>query len=286
MQAADRGMGIPGAAGAVFLEHVGQPRRVFGEMFERHGAVLDEGDGFALILHRHHDVEARGPHFANRALQLRIEHIDDTAPFGAAVVPGNTEIADQRVERRETARVFVVVFGEFNEKNRLGVTAQERRDGRLVHRDVAGQTQHGAVDQFDGDRLEFDDVLRRGHGLLETPEMAGADGAPSQDRRKLQLDPARKRERAFGADQQMGEIDVVAAGHERIEIVTADPALHLRKPPRDFGGITGGDSEKIANEALRHVHAGFAQAAEMGRSAVGQDGVDRQNIFAGVAVAQ
>jgi hypothetical protein len=67
-------------------------------------------------------------------LQLRIEHIDDTAPFGAALVPGNTEIADQRGKRRETARVFVVVFGEFNEENRLGVTAQERRDGRSIRR--------------------------------------------------------------------------------------------------------------------------------------------------------
>ena len=40
-------------------------------------------------------------------------------------------------------------------------------------------------------------LLNGGHGFLETAEMAGADGAASQDRRKLQLDPPRKRERAF-----------------------------------------------------------------------------------------
>ncbi len=42
MQAADRGMRIPGAAGAVFLEHVCEPRCVIGQMLERHGAVLNE----------------------------------------------------------------------------------------------------------------------------------------------------------------------------------------------------------------------------------------------------
>jgi hypothetical protein len=33
-------------------------RRVFGQVLERHRAVLDEGDRLAVALHRHHDVEA------------------------------------------------------------------------------------------------------------------------------------------------------------------------------------------------------------------------------------
>ena len=48
MQAADRSVGVPGAAGAVLLEHLGQPRGVVGEMLQRHRAILDEGDRLAL----------------------------------------------------------------------------------------------------------------------------------------------------------------------------------------------------------------------------------------------
>ena len=62
MQAADRSVRIPGAAGAVLFEHVGKPRRIVGEIFERHRTVLDEGNRLSLLLHRHHDIEAGGAH--------------------------------------------------------------------------------------------------------------------------------------------------------------------------------------------------------------------------------
>src|SRR6185503_4781798 len=57
VQGADTGMRVPGAAGAVFPEHFGQPVGVFGQMLERHRAVLDERDRLAVAFHRHHDVE-------------------------------------------------------------------------------------------------------------------------------------------------------------------------------------------------------------------------------------
>ena len=44
---------------------------VVGEMLERHRAILDEGDRLALLLHRHHDVEAGGAHIGDRGLQRR-----------------------------------------------------------------------------------------------------------------------------------------------------------------------------------------------------------------------
>ena len=57
-------------------------------------------------------------------------------------------------------------------------------------------------------------------------------------------------ERAFGADQEMREIDVVPAGHECVEIVAADAALHFRKTPLDLGGLARGDGEQIAHQCL------------------------------------
>src|SRR6478735_231124 len=50
-------------------------------MRERHRAVLDERDRFALLLHRHHDVEAGGAHLGDGGLQGGIEHLDHPAPL-------------------------------------------------------------------------------------------------------------------------------------------------------------------------------------------------------------
>ena len=68
---------------------------VFGEMLERHRAILDEGDRLSLLLHRHHDVEAGGAHIGDRGLQRRIEHLDHAAPVRAGLVPAEAEIAHQ-----------------------------------------------------------------------------------------------------------------------------------------------------------------------------------------------
>ena len=116
-----------------------EPRRVIGEMLERHRAILDEGDRFARLLHRHHDVEAGGAHLGDGGLQLRIEHLDHAAPFGAAVVPRHAEIAEQFAEPLQPAQILVVILGEFDEQNRFRIAAQERIDRRLEHRDVARQ---------------------------------------------------------------------------------------------------------------------------------------------------
>ena len=60
MQAAFGGVRIHGAAGAVFGEDGVEPLGVIGQMRQRHRAILDERDRLALLLHRHHDVEAGG----------------------------------------------------------------------------------------------------------------------------------------------------------------------------------------------------------------------------------
>jgi len=43
---------------AVLFEYLRQAVGVLGKVLERHRAVLDEGHGFAVALHGHHDVEA------------------------------------------------------------------------------------------------------------------------------------------------------------------------------------------------------------------------------------
>ena len=292
VQAADRGMGIPGAAGAVLLEDVGEPRGIVRQMLERHRAVLDERDRFALLLHRHHDVEAGGAHIGDGGLQPGIEHVDHAAPCRAGLVPAQAELAHQLLEPHQVAQVLVLVLlGELDEQDRRGITAHHRIDRGLEHRDVAREPQHGAIDQLHRDRPELDDVLRGVHRLGEAAEMAGADPAPSEQRRELQLDLGGEGERALGADENMREIEIVAAGNQRVEIVAADPALHFGKVLFDLVGLARRQREQIARERnerrlSRQVGEIARGRTEMRARPVRQHRIDREHVLAGVAVAQ
>src|SRR5262249_60278023 len=104
-------------------------RGIVGEGGSRDRAVLDEGDGFALLLHRHHDVEPGGARLGDRRLQLRIEYLEHAAPLRAGLVPAETEIAHQVPELHEAAEVVVmVVIGKYEEQKALGLTALDREE--------------------------------------------------------------------------------------------------------------------------------------------------------------
>ena len=63
-------MSIPRARRAVTAEHVLEARSILGEVLERHRAVLDEGDGLSVALHRHNDVHTRLPHAPDPLLKI------------------------------------------------------------------------------------------------------------------------------------------------------------------------------------------------------------------------
>ena len=69
MQAAFGSVRIHGAAGAVPGKDLVEAGGIIGQMRQRHRAVLDEGDRLALLLHRHHDVEAGGAKLGDAGLQ-------------------------------------------------------------------------------------------------------------------------------------------------------------------------------------------------------------------------
>ncbi len=114
MQAADGGMGVPGAAGAVFGEDGGQPVGVVGKIVKRHGAVFDEGHRLAGLLHRHHDVETGGAKLRDRRLQPGVTDRHDAALMAAAAAEAETEIAHRIGERRHAAGILVRLLGEFH----------------------------------------------------------------------------------------------------------------------------------------------------------------------------
>jgi len=126
-----------------------------GEMLERHRAVLNEGDRLTLLLHRHHDVEAGGAHVGDGGLQVGIEDLDHAAPLGAAVAPIEAEVADHFLQLEQTPQIFLgVVVAEFDQQDRFRRLAYEFFQRRLEQRNLAGEFDHRAVDQFDADGLQ------------------------------------------------------------------------------------------------------------------------------------
>jgi len=144
--------------------------------------------------------------------------------------------------------VVLVVLGKFDEQHGLRIAAHDRVDRWAEHRDLARQAQHGAIDELDRGRAELDDVLRGVHRLKEAAEMAGAHRAGAEQRRELELDAGRERERALGADEKMRKIEIVAAGHQRVEIVAADPALQLGETRFDLVRFPRRQRQEIARE--------------------------------------
>ncbi len=282
MEAADRGMRVPGAVGAVLLEHGGEPRRVIREVVERHGAVLDEGDRLPVPLHRHHDVEAFLAHVPHRLLEGGVGGLDHGA--------GEAEIAHQLDQLHQPPPDVVgVLAGEFDEQQRRRLALDEAVDGGAEHGNVARQVDHGAVDQLDRGRAQRHDAPGRRHRLVESREMADAEHAVRRDRLQLELDGIEEGERALRADQQMRH--VVAGIVDHVDVVAADPAQQLGEALGDLGRFAPVQRAHVAHEvaialgcdAVIEIAGHLAHAR---RRAVGQERVDSAHVVHHVAVAQ
>ena len=113
-------------------------------------------------------------------------------------------------------------------------------------------------------------MLGRRHRIVEAREMAGAHRAAAEQRPQLELDLGREAERAFRADENVGEVVDRRIGRERIEIVAADPALHFGKARRDLVGFAKPDGEQVLGERAqlrigRRVFQAGTDRAEMRR---------------------
>ena len=87
MQTPDRGMGIPRSTSAVAFENLGQAGGILRQIGQLDGAILNEGDGFAVVLHRHHDVEPGAAQLRDAGLQFGVGHRGHAAPFRLFVAP-------------------------------------------------------------------------------------------------------------------------------------------------------------------------------------------------------
>ena len=290
MQAAFGGVRVPRTARAVLLEHLGEPVGVVGEMRERHGAVLDEGDRLRRALHRHHDVEPGGAQRGDRRLRAGVQHLDHAAILRAGTVEAVAEIAHHLDEATQTPAVLGVALGELDQQQRRRRAAHHGSERRAEHVDLAGELEHRGIDEFDRDRAQRHQVLRRLHGAAEAPEMAHAEAARAEQRGKFQLDDGGVGEGALGPHQHMREIGSPARGVERVEVVAADAPLHAGEFLPHLVRLARADREQALREVARAGVVELREAgidlAEMHARAVGEHGVDRGHVVAHGAVTQ
>ena len=193
-------MRVPRAARAVLREHLRQAIDVVGEMRQRHRAVLDEGHRLAVALHAHHDVEPGLAHVPQRFLRVRVGHRHDTARQAV--------VAHQLDELRELRHCLVArVADELDQQDRVGRADQRRVDRRAERGIGAREVDHRAIDQLDCRGRKRDDRLGALHRAIERGEIDDAERAMLRQRRKIQRQRTRPRERAFAADQQVREVD-------------------------------------------------------------------------------
>ena len=116
--------------------------------------------------------------------------------------------------------------------------------------------------------------------VWKLPKWHRADRAAAEQRRQLELDPGREAERAFRTHQNVCQVEFIAAGHERVDVVAADPPLHLRETVLDEIGVAGAERQQVAGDrperrTLGQVGKIGRDLSEMRDAAVRQHCVDR-----------
>ena len=165
-------------------EHLGQRVGVFGQVLQRHGAVLDEAHRLAVALQAHHDVEAGLAHLPQRSSaaprrssrrRCRAGRGRPSARPAASslrtsaglVVAGRTRPAGSASGSPISARL------DDRREGRIGAAPARSSCGRPARRAAAG--------------LELDDVLRRIHRLVEGREVHHAQHLGARQRRSCSV---------------------------------------------------------------------------------------------------
>jgi hypothetical protein len=181
-------------------------------------------------------------------------------------------------------------LGELDQQDCVRCAAHEALDGGFQQGDLAAKFDHRAIDQLDRRRAELDQVLCCVHGRVEGREVADTQHRLARARRQLQADGLRIGKRPLRADQEMGQVVGLPTRDQCIDVVTADAAQKVGKAGADFLGLRRAEVQEVAEQVgqgHRQVIAAEmpVHLTEVGLAAVGEDGVDGDDVVAHGAVA-
>ena len=295
MQRAHRGVGIPGALGAVTSKDLREAGRVVRQVFQWHRAVFNEGHRLAVAPQGHHDVEARLADLPKSRLPLGVSHGDHRA--------GQPQVSHEFLQGQEvSAKPLEVLTSKLHQQEGIGLTPAHVHQGILNYgsknRVHAAKLNHGAVHQFNRHRLEPHNRWGHLHRLLEGRKVHNAQHLGPGNGRECQPDGLKRGQGALRSHQQMGQIDAAVGGVgpltlgiEDVKVVAAHAAHHLGPEGPNLGRdllcnlMEPGDERPKPLAVQLHLGA-IAEGRKPGQGAVVQDGVDRPHVVHHVAVVQ
>ena len=271
MQAADRGVRVPGAFGTMLLKYFGQSPRVFSKVGQWHCAVFDETYRFAIALHRHHDIESGFPHFPYGLLQVRIGNFHHAA--------GETQIGHQHRQLFQFRDLLgVMLTGKFNKQHAIGLALQKRVNRFFINRDATRQIKHLAIHQFNGRRPQLHDVLCGIHAVVKTWEMTDTQSLMFRQLTQLQMDALEVAERTLRPHQQFRQIESVR--RQAVKVVTCHTSGDGKHPVANFVLLARIERmHRLDNRPETLAVIGFQRThAEMEALVFTQPRVDAQNV--------
>ena len=206
-----------------------------------------------------------------------------------------------------------IVAGEFDEHQRLGL-ADDEVEIVAIFEAFFGQPQDQAIEQLGGRRMAVENRADRGHGMGHRIEMQHDHAPHVGQRQQVHQRLGNDAQSTFGADQQLGQVEVGAGkharfalfrfggqrrrgeatralGHELVEVVTAHAAQDRRKAGHDLVAILGHDPRHFAMHvadqvaaALRHRQVVGRQRSERGGRGVREHDVERDHAVDRLAV--
>ena len=146
---------------------------------------------------------------------------------------------------------------------------------------------HRPVNQLDCRRPQRHEMPGCLHRCAEGRKMADADDLVARKGRELQLDGFIERECSLGSDQQVGKVVRPGARNQRVDVVASHPPQDVGEFGGDLVGLAGAEGEHLVDQRCRRAPpaAVAVDAAELGTRSVGQQRIDRHDVFAHPTIA-
>ena len=241
-----------------------------GQIGQRDGAIFDEGDRFAVALHRHHDVQPGLAHFGDLRLKARIG--------GAHDGPRIAEIAHRLVQFGEFGEKWRLLMAvEFDDQQGVGLALDHAVNGGAEDRNGAAEVDHRAIHQFHCFRVELDQMLGGIHRRAEIRELADAEHFARLDRREFEFHARREGQRALTADENAREI----ARLQAIDVVAADATQDVGEACCNLRRLARAEIAQQGHQRCRIVHP---RPEQMPRS-ISENGVDGFHVIGHQPVA-
>ncbi len=183
-------------------------------------------------------------------------------------IPAVRQRAFQRVETRRQLVVAIAV--ELDAQQRAGIGVENRAAQGVERGALARVIEDEAIHHFDCRRTMLQDRGHRRERVEQMLELDGQHRLGGGQRHQIEARFDDQAERAFGADDQLRQIERARRFDELIEVVAADAAEHFGEAAIDFRGTVSGQPP---NRAI-----GSRFKAIAGARGVEPDGIERPKV--------